>query len=253
MPEILCPYLGSRIDPDTAFSYATPENLCFRAEPVSSIELSHQERFCLDKTYTHCPIFLFYKRDAAEGIARTPTGITQPDLPARYFKYQKPLMVILAILALFVVFFLGWNAYMQRAPGRQTEQAVIANAKTQLALTGLVGVEMTLTPGVAVSNQSPVKRTVTPVKKPARLNSPTVCVPPPGWVQITLQPGDTLSSLSETYQTSTDLLRQANCLGQVDTLVDKASFYVQAQNPTYTAMPTSPIATSTNTPISTPE
>ncbi len=44
-------------------------------------------------------------------------------------------------------------------------------------------------------------------------NTPIPCGPPLGWVRYTVQPGDTLSRISNMYATTISLLQQANCLG----------------------------------------
>lgn len=41
---------------------------------------------------------------------------------------------------------------------------------------------------------------------------PTTCMPPSGWVAISVQPHDTLSSIAATYRISAVQLQQANCL-----------------------------------------
>ena len=38
------------------------------------------------------------------------------------------------------------------------------------------------------------------------------CIPPSGWILITVQPGESFSSLAERYQISPEQLEQANCL-----------------------------------------
>ena len=44
------------------------------------------------------------------------------------------------------------------------------------------------------------------------LPSPVHCTPPAGWSPITIQPGDTLDSIAQAYQTTPEALIQANCL-----------------------------------------
>ncbi len=42
--------------------------------------------------------------------------------------------------------------------------------------------------------------------------TPTICPPPPGWVQITVLADDTLRSLARRYGVSVEMLKSANCL-----------------------------------------
>lgn len=43
--------------------------------------------------------------------------------------------------------------------------------------------------------------------------TPIPCGPPPGWIQYTVQPGDTLFRLSQAFGVDYRLLQRANCLG----------------------------------------
>jgi hypothetical protein len=53
----VCIYLGLKGDSDTALSYSSPANHCFRTIPVTPIELDHQAEFCLSGKYRLCPLF----------------------------------------------------------------------------------------------------------------------------------------------------------------------------------------------------
>ncbi len=64
---------------------------------------------------------------------------------------------------------------------------------------------------------------------------PTSCPPPVGWVAIVVQVYDTLPGLAQTYQTSADAIRQANCLVS-DQLVPGSFLYVPPL-PTATLIP----------------
>lgn len=64
-----CPYLGIVDDPATAFAFATPANACFCKQPdvkkpYTTVELAHQEAYCLTTAHTTCPIF----RQAEPGV-----------------------------------------------------------------------------------------------------------------------------------------------------------------------------------------
>lgn len=55
-----------------------------------------------------------------------------------------------------------------------------------------------------------------PEQSPTNTNTlpppPTTCLPPAGWIAISVQSYDTLDSIAKTYQTSVTLIQQANCL-----------------------------------------
>lgn len=69
-------------------------------------------------------------------------------------------------------------------------------------------VPQTLTPTQPGSTELP---TLTPLPTQTPL-PPTNCPPPPGWILISVQPGDTLDSLAARYHTTADQIRQGNCL-----------------------------------------
>ncbi len=53
----ICPFIGSVVDPDTARGYPTEQNCCYRARPVSIMNLDHQANFCLTVGYPNCLVF----------------------------------------------------------------------------------------------------------------------------------------------------------------------------------------------------
>ena len=60
---------------------------------------------------------------------------------------------------------------------------------------------------------------------------PTDCPVPRGWLTLQVQPGDTLRSLAEKYNSTEDALMQANCLF-IETLIPGTLLYVPDVNPT---------------------
>jgi LysM repeat protein len=80
-----------------------------------------------------------------------------------------------------------------------------------------------------------------PTKTEASITSPTVtptdsCQPPENWNSYTILAGDTLDSLSKTYETSIISLKEANCLVS-NTLLPGTILYVPAVKTTKTATP----------------
>jgi len=89
--------------------------------------------------------------------------------------------------------------------------ALAENAAPPTHLTptsALPAAPQTLTPTQPGSTEFP---TSTPLPTPTPL-PPTNCPPPPGWILISVQPGDTLTNLATRYNTSADLIGQGNCL-----------------------------------------
>lgn len=77
----ICPYLGQKTDQETAISYPSPLNGCTHAHPMASIELGHQERYCLTSSFETCaeysatpgtklPEGLFYSSRSNDKLSR---------------------------------------------------------------------------------------------------------------------------------------------------------------------------------------
>ncbi len=54
----ICPYLGQRSDPGTAFSFPSEFNCCYHAKRVAAIAVGHQEQFCLTSGYPNCEEYI---------------------------------------------------------------------------------------------------------------------------------------------------------------------------------------------------
>lgn len=96
----------------------------------------------------------------------------------------------------------------------------------------------TPSPTPAVPTPRPGEPTLTP--SPTQLPAtPTVLSPtpscqiPPGWIVITVNPGDTLEFLAETYQTTTEVLTEENCL-LIDRISPGSQLYVPELHATLT-------------------
>src|SRR5512133_2306045 len=55
--EGLCPFLGFCDDRDTALSYPSKFNCCFKSKPVVPVSYFHQRTACLSKNYFDCPVY----------------------------------------------------------------------------------------------------------------------------------------------------------------------------------------------------
>jgi hypothetical protein len=54
-----CHYLGMLQDPESHTLIPDKDNRCFRSSSSLSIDLSHQNRFCLNNDYIDCPIYVY--------------------------------------------------------------------------------------------------------------------------------------------------------------------------------------------------
>lgn len=114
------------------------------------------------------------------------------------------------------------------------------------------GARMAMPPSVTPLPPSPAPPTATPIpgmptvipvsETPLPSQTFTItptppCTPPKGWTAYVVQPGDTLESLAETYNTTVKKLMTANCLLTSD-LIPGTLLYVPSMAPTATATPT---------------
>lgn len=52
----VCPHLGLEEDEHTCAAYPSEWNVCYRAKPVATVSLGHQQRSCLTSEYRSCPM-----------------------------------------------------------------------------------------------------------------------------------------------------------------------------------------------------
>jgi LysM repeat protein len=88
----------------------------------------------------------------------------------------------------------------------------------------------TLAPGAPTFTPTAIPTaTAPPVSAPTATLPPPPpdCPPPPGWIQITTAPGDTLRGLAQTYGTTQEALAEGNCL-LISRLAPGSYLYVPA-------------------------
>ncbi len=78
---------------------------------------------------------------------------------------------------------------------------------------------------------TPGQPTPSPPSPSATPPPPASCLPPPGWIAVTVQTGETLEGLAQQYQTSAQALAQANCL-RSERIPAGALLYVPVAAPT---------------------
>ena len=53
-----CPYIGLEDDPSTRLLFASPAACCHRVDPISAIDLGHQQTHCLTSMHKLCSVFM---------------------------------------------------------------------------------------------------------------------------------------------------------------------------------------------------
>ncbi len=109
-----------------------------------------------------------------------------------------------------------------------TETArIIEPTPSPAGVTSLPGASPSFTPTITPIPTGTPTGTPTPTTIPTSAN----CPPPPGWSPVTVQVGDTLDSLAQTYNTTPEALAAANCLSTTN-LIPGMILYVPGAPPT---------------------
>jgi len=105
----------------------------------------------------------------------------------------------------------------------------------------------TRTPAPGFLPPTPVRTTNTSAPSPTNTptatitdvptETPFVCLKPEGWLTYTLQPGDTIQSLSQRYGMLPKVIREANCLQNANDLFTRQQIYLPPPPPAVTQLP----------------
>ncbi len=144
----------------------------------------------------------------------------------------------------------GWQPYTIQygddlpglAAARMVSEADIIQGNCLVSTTLLPGTYLYLPPAIPTMTLA-FTQTITPTR------TPVPCGPPPGWINYTVQAGDTLFKLSRDFGVSVAELQFANCLGS-STLIITGQRIKVPNVPTRTPSPTDrPENTRTPTPV----
>lgn len=160
-------------------------------------------------------------------------------------KWQAIFGILAALISIGVVLGGMLLAFAESGMGRAFNQPTalivtptsfpVLTSKPTQTQTGLIQTEPILTPTPTQTQTSVLE---------------IACPPPSGWVVITVQAGDTLDDLAQTYQVTVQSLKDANCL-LTNRLLPGVLIYVPAKpteppaatsNPTHTPIPCGPPA-----------
>lgn len=111
------------------------------------------------------------------------------------------------IAALISIVILGGSLGLATIEGNSTVASYFVETSTPTSYPTKI-IMVTQRPGEPTYTPSP---TPSPSPTPTII-PPTTCPPPTGWSAIVVQPGDTLDSIAQTYNTTKKVLKEANCL-----------------------------------------
>jgi hypothetical protein len=168
-----CPFIGLEDDPDTRFLFASPAACCHRADPVSAIDLGHQQTYCLTSVYTLCPVFMRVE------WSPLPVALAYHDRVSRPSKRGWLWLVIgLVIVGLMFGAWFVWDngrfsAPVEPEPEDAMPIVVIAPSKTPTFTPTVVESPTSLPTKTAVPSATPVP-THTNTPQPTATPVPTV-------------------------------------------------------------------------------
>jgi LysM repeat protein len=199
----ICPHLGQRSDPGTALSYPSGMNCCTHAKPVASIDLAHQENYCLTNSYPDC------KEYNSEPEAPLPAGLygsarRNLDNGRGFGKWP---WVIIALVGLGII--AAWLLLNRGmiATGRATD--------TPPGMTA-IATETVMMATVTINAPTPtIFTTITPTKERTATTRPLLGLEIPlgldyRFVIHQIQNGDSLSKIAANHGTTVEALVAIN-------------------------------------------
>jgi len=236
-----CPFFGLDDDPETASTFPSDRNRCYRLSKSRAISLDHQSSYCLSANYPACPI---YQMQEPKPLAFTNLSPPSSILANPFF--WPIIVMILAFLSMIGLFLyarsiwgnnLNFNLFAQELSKYTQIQLLDAPKRSGLPTITRFVPPPTFTPTETLSPTATATDTPAPTvlaetitftpsltKRPivdtqtAPTSTPypsaTVCAGPPyGWSRYTVRYGDTLNSIAIAQGVSMAQLQAANCLG----------------------------------------
>lgn len=250
-----CPHLGRRDDPSTLFNYPSVGNYCHHVRPLAPPHEEHQAQYCLSGQFQQCPV---YQIPAGKHLPPSLQLQTQewdepvaPPLlnrfPLRQWGILLALGIIILLSAILYVFVANWDTLIVPASPVLTSTLIPTHPLPTLTPFPLGGPPTLTNPTSNLPELTPTRSLSTTLPaSPTQdlillLPSPTNCLHPADWVWYTIQPGDTLSSISRVTGVSVSQLQQANCMGSSTQLIT-------GQNLSVPILPVFPTTTQTTAP-----
>jgi LysM repeat protein len=195
-PEKVCPYLGIITDKGTANAFPTAQNYCHQCVPPNTPSISHQREFCLAAKHIVCPLYL------NEVVGPMPREMQSAERKSGRRKKRSiawTVATILIVLAAAGLWFTQpyWRPIivptgLQPAADTATPSPILATATPVPSLTA------TAVPPTATS---------TPLPR----HLPETYVGPNTWLLLhKVVDGESLISIADHFQTSTDAIKAIN-------------------------------------------
>ena len=218
----VCPYLGSRDDPETALWYPSLINQCYRVIPAIPVKSKYQATCCLTANHSECRVYL---EDVSLAL---PLDQTEGQQEHAQWQRSKVLVwvILLAIVILGVLIWLSFSGGFLRfanreRPFRETAPLSLAEAGHPTLPTVPTRVQNTVTPTLLHSSPSPSRTVVTftPTVRPFHGLETPIGIDHPLIIHRILA-GESLDSISEKFGTTPQALRLVNYNLVIDLLIN---------------------------------
>ena len=231
----ICPYMGLQVDPHTCFQFPSTGNYCHNTDPPRSIDMDYQYNTCLTSSHIGCVI---YKSDGWKGSFPS-------DIGAAYTKKNKNVLRnILALIILLIIitggaylFFSGiignpLLSISQFSNSLQPTQILqsISPTPTSTATASSTAITQSTSPysEILLPTSSDYTLDKTPIviltPTPIPTFTPTPYIPTLGpdmatpfgpgnrFILYTVQSGESLPLIAQTFQTTVAVIRASNIL-----------------------------------------
>jgi hypothetical protein len=217
-----CPFLGLEDDPKTKFALPTPGNFCHKARRKTAVAPVCQQKFCLTEDFSQCPVYS--SDEPADLSADCIVKINPLDAYSRKKPYPWIVLgvIFVSLMILLVLMLINDSGRNQIIIVQETpdDLAMVVDTSTAGSATPT---RMSLISGETEDGSS-------------------LCPPPAGWQPYAFTGTDSLTRLSILYSTDIDVLKAANCLGDLDTIQAGQVIFVPGATPTprftHTSTPT---------------
>ena len=231
----VCPYLGTRDDGSSYFSYPSPGNHCYRVKPNQSISLPHQENTCLSENFNQCQIF----SSAWEGpLPSDIQGVSN----SKIFNFNKQTLLVFTVAALIIAVSFIFVVFRNILPSRLPSQIAASPTLIVPTLTPVITDFQSTKSGIQVSpttskgsaeilpSATIIENTPSPLPSatatqiPSETPTPTSLFPTAGpaletafgpdnrYIIHSVQEGEFFGKIAQDYNTSVEVISAANNL-----------------------------------------
>lgn len=236
--QVICPHLGLANDPQTCYWFPSTGNYCHNAIPPQPLNVDYQKHTCLTDEHNGCKIF-----NATRWEGAFPIEIGGPIYPKRNLPTSRNVIalgasLVVLISIVIVLYLVGVIKVPPLQASQNGPEVAILLGTTQSSDLLTRGITSTIVPESPTPIFGALFLPTRSIYIPSRTPAPAVAItptpeandtktssdPPPGpdmgtpfgpnnqFILHTVQAGESLSLIAETYQTTIEVIRASNRL-----------------------------------------